>query len=101
MNVLRPAPTCRYILLLAAILWLGPAPPHGAQSTAEADPEEAVTQEIQSYAQRHVKGGAPLQTSIIIELCRDNAAGLSAQQVARIYEEEYTRQKEARKPSEW
>ncbi|MFY0572797.1 NACHT domain-containing protein [Archangium lansingense] len=58
---------------------------------------EAVVTDIKQYAERHAKDGGSMQTQVMLDLFRDNAAGLAPREVARIYEEEYSRVKTAKK----
>jgi len=62
-------------------------------------PRDALINEIKAYADRHVKNDSPMQTQLVVDLYRDNTVGLTPQEIAQIYEEEYTRLKEAQKPS--
>lgn len=67
------------------------------------DPEtdNNVTTEIREYGERHADSGGPLQTALILELFRNNEAGLPLMEVARIYEQAYSARKAAKKPGLW
>ena len=54
----------------------------------------ALIQEIKGYAERHVKNDKSMDTGLIITLHGKNSVGLSAPEIAKIYEDEYTEQKE-------
>jgi energy-coupling factor transporter ATP-binding protein EcfA2 len=84
-------------LLLFALLLIGSTGLVLAQSPTPAS-REAVVKEIKGYAERHVKNSAPMQTQTIVDLYRNNDVGLNPIQIAQLYEEEYTRQKESLKP---
>ncbi|RCJ37309.1 hypothetical protein A6770_14330 [Nostoc minutum NIES-26] len=60
---------------------------------------DAVITEIKAYAQRHVDNDSPLKTEFVVNQYRDNKVGLTAPEIAKIYEEEYTKQKEAKESS--
>jgi energy-coupling factor transporter ATP-binding protein EcfA2 len=55
---------------------------------------EQLTAEIKGHAQRHFQSGGPMQAQVVLEVFRDNAAGLTPAEITSIYEEEYARQKE-------
>ncbi len=57
--------------------------------------------EIKEYADRHAKTNTPMQTQLVVDLFRNNTVGLSSQEIATIYEEEYTQFLETQKPSPW
>jgi hypothetical protein len=69
----------------------------GAQTPVSSERDSLVA-EIKEYAQRHAKSNTPMQTSMIVELFRDNKAGLTAKEIAQTYEEEYERQQETQSP---
>src|SRR5665811_2473078 len=62
---------------------------------------DKLIEEIKANADRHVRGGSPMQTQFIVELYRNNTIGLNPTEIAQIYEEEYNRFKEIYKPSPW
>lgn len=55
--------------------------------------KEALVQEIKDYAERHVKNDKSMDTGLVINLYGKNQVGLSAPEIAKIYEDEYTKQK--------
>lgn len=62
---------------------------------------EALIKEIQAYAERHVENDKAMDTSLVIKLYEKNFVGLTAPQIARIYEEQYTKLKEAKDSDLW
>jgi hypothetical protein len=54
----------------------------------------ALIQDIKGYAERHVQNEKSMDTGLIINLYGKNSVGLSAPEIAKIYEEEYTKQKD-------
>lgn len=80
--------------LLAFPSWLQP-------QTAPAESRDTVVQEIKAYTARHVKANSPMQTGIVIQILSDNHAGLSSDDIARIYENQYILLKNAENPPFW
>jgi hypothetical protein len=68
-------------VVLAASSVPGQAPP--------SDPKAAVIEAIRKRAENHVEGGSPMQTQMVIDLFANNAAGLSKQEIADVYEQQY------------
>ncbi|MFN6539821.1 MAG: NACHT domain-containing protein [Nostoc sp. EkiNYC01] len=62
--------------------------------TQEVKAKVALIQEIKEYAERHVKNDKSMDTGLVISLYRKNSVGLSAPEIARIYEDEYGKQKD-------
>lgn len=62
------------------------------------DPQQTIILEIKEYAVRHVKNASPPQTQLIVDLYRSNNVGLTLQQIAKVYEEEYSYQRQAQAP---
>nr|WP_246357317.1 NACHT domain-containing protein [Pyxidicoccus fallax] len=78
---------------------LGILAPTASHSQASPSPEHAaVVTDILGYAERHAKSDGAMQTRLVVDLFRDNPARLTSQRVARIYEEEYSRVREANRP---
>ena len=92
-----------YLLKLASIvivlIVLPVSKPYG-QVTDQTSREQLIKQ-IKEHAERHVKNDNQMQTQLIVELYRNNSSGVPPQEIARLYEEEYSKSKEARKPSAW
>lgn len=86
------------VIIISAVLLigLGGAGVARAQSAApdSSKSREAVADQIRENARRHAQNDGRMQTQAVLELFRDNAAGFTPSEVASIYEEEYTRQKE-------
>jgi hypothetical protein len=83
------------VFLLSIVVSLAPT---YAQTPTPPSPRDALIAEIKAYAERHVENNSDMQTQLVVDLYRNNTEGLTPQEIARIYEEEYTRQKEANKP---
>lgn len=62
--------------------------------TPDVKAEAAFIEDIKDYAKRHVQNDRSMDTGLIINLYGKNSVGLSAPEVAKIYEKEYTEQKE-------
>ena len=92
--------TFERILAFALILLVLSASAVYAQDPTPS-PRDALINEIKAYADRHVKNDSPMQTQLVVDLYWDNTVGLTPQEIAHIYEEEYARLKEASKPSQW
>jgi hypothetical protein len=64
-------------------------------------PREELIAEIKGYAERHIKTDSSMQTSTVLKLFESNTVGLKAPEIAKIYEEEYSRLKEAKEADPW
>ena len=64
-------------------------------------PRDELIEEIKAHADRHIRGGSTMQTQLVVDLYRNNTAGLSSAEIAQIYEGEYTRLKEVYKSNPW
>jgi energy-coupling factor transporter ATP-binding protein EcfA2 len=62
---------------------------------------DAVVTEIKQYAKRHVDSDSSLQTKFVVEQFQDNIVGITPREIAKTYEEEYNRLKEAKKSNLW
>lgn len=92
----------RRTLALATILFIlftSVVPVHA--DTPAPMSRDKLIEEIKAYADRHVKGGSPMQTQLVVDLYRNNTVGLDPTEIAQIYEEEYNKLKEVYKPSPW
>jgi hypothetical protein len=92
--------TLRLSFLLSLLLLLFLSHPILAQTSPPAS-REALTEQIKTYAARHAKTGTAMQTQLVVSLFSNNVQGLTQQDIALIYEEEYTKIKDASKPSPW
>lgn len=91
-TVLRLSALATMLLTIAFVATsvLGQAPP--------GDSKDNVIEAIRKRADNHVEGGSPMQTQMVIDLFATNASGLSKQEIADVYEQEYlTKAKEKRK----
>ncbi len=85
---------------LTRFVWAAPAQESPSpQSTLS--PKEAVVAKIKAAAERHVKTDSAMQTSNVLKLFETNTVGLKAPEIAEIYEEEYSRLKEAKEADPW
>ncbi|MBD2518174.1 NACHT domain-containing protein [Nostoc sp. FACHB-973] len=62
--------------------------------TPDIKAKAALIQDIKDYAERHVKNDKSMDTGLVINLYGKNSVGLSAPEIAKIYEDEYTKQKD-------
>ncbi len=62
--------------------------------TQDVKDKATLIQDIKGYAERHVKNDKSMDTGLVINLYGKNSVGLSAPEIAKIYEDEYTKQKE-------
>ena len=90
-------------LLAIAIAWFGilavTVPAH--TQTPQPETKEAIIEEIQNYAERHVDNDTPMQTGLVVNLYRDNKVGLTPREIATIYELKYDRLKKAKQSDIW
>ncbi|QHG20792.1 NACHT domain-containing protein [Nostoc sp. ATCC 53789] len=83
------------ITFVALVHGQTPIPTSNSNFKAQNVKNKAVLiQEIKDYAERHVKNDKPMDTSLVITLYGKNPSGLSAPEVAKIYEDEYGKQKD-------
>ncbi|MEM9274179.1 MAG: NACHT domain-containing protein [Cyanobacteria bacterium P01_F01_bin.143] len=82
-----------FALSLTISVWLGLFLPIYSQTPQQSD-REILIQEIKDFADRHVKNDKPLDTSLVIQLYQQNTVGLTAPEIANIYENEFTRLQE-------
>ena len=77
--------------------------PTPAECEATPNPAECEKRvvEIKEYAKRHVSNDAAMQTKVVIDLFRDDQAGLTLREIGKIYEEEYTSLKEEKDSNLW
>lgn len=62
--------------------------------TQDVKAKATLIQDIKGYAERHVKNDKSMDTGLVINLYGKNSVGLSAPEIAKIYEDEYTKKKE-------
>src|SRR5579872_1959516 len=62
---------------------------------------EALISEVKAYAARHVKAGAPMNTTLVLNLFQANGAGVTPQEIAGAYEDEYARLKVEEERNSW
>ena len=89
-----------FLLSLTISVWLGLVLPIYSQNS-QPNEREALVQEIKDFANRHVKNDKVMDTSLVIKLYEKNEVGLTAPEIANIYEDEYTRLKEIKDADIW
>ncbi|MGH9754882.1 MAG: NACHT domain-containing protein, partial [Blastocatellia bacterium] len=90
------------LVLTLFVLLFAVAPPRiSGQVKSQSSTRDTMIEEIKSYASRHVKSGSPMDTKLVVEMYRDNAVGLRANEIAQIYEEQYLKLKSASEPGPW
>ncbi|NES03871.1 MAG: NACHT domain-containing protein, partial [Okeania sp. SIO2F4] len=62
---------------------------------------EVIIQEIKDYAERHVENDKAMDSRLMIDLYEKNSVGLTTPEITKIYEEEYTKLKEAKDSNLW
>ena len=92
----RQALSGLFTLALIVSIFVGTARPIHPQP-ASPSPEEALRQEIRALAERDVQDDISRRPDFAIYLYGDNSVGLSAPEIAKIYDQEYTQQAEAKK----
>ncbi|MGB3512794.1 MAG: NACHT domain-containing protein [Microcoleaceae cyanobacterium] len=93
----RLASISLFLLALTSVLsWGWILPSYTQTPTPNVESREVIIQEIKEYAERHVENDKAMDTSLVIKLYETNYIGLNAPQIAKIYEEEYTKLKEAK-----
>ncbi|MEO0987057.1 MAG: NACHT domain-containing protein [Cyanobacteria bacterium J06639_14] len=85
-----------FVLMLLLSIWVGSGQPLQAQLTPE---QEALIEEIEQAAERHVSVGTGMNLSFSLQYPED--AALSRPKIQAYYEEEYRRLKEENKPGPW
>ncbi len=86
---------------LLALLTIAIAPRTADSQAPASVSAETVRSEIRSYAVRHARTDSGMKTEVILELFRNNRAGLPPTEVAQVYETEFSKEREARKPGPW
>ena len=81
-------------------IWSAPAQ-QTSSPVPTLSPREELIVEIKGYAERHIKNDNSMQTSTVLKLFESNTVGLKAPEIAKIYEEEYSRLKEAKEAYPW
>lgn len=72
-----------------------------SHSQTPAPNKAAIVESIKKDAKRHIDNDIPIQTEVVVDLYKDNKAGLTAPKIAEIYEEEYSRLKKAKESNLW
>ncbi len=85
---------------LTLFVWAAPAQ-QSPSPTSSLSPKEKVVAEIKSAAERHVETDTSMQISVVLKLYETNTVGLTAPEIAKIYEEEYLRLKKAKEADPW
>jgi hypothetical protein len=85
---------------LTVFVWSAPAQQISSPTPTLSAREELIA-EIKGYAERHVKTDSSMQTSTVLKLYESNPVGLKAPEIAKIYEEEYSRLKETKEANPW
>ncbi len=85
---------------LTVFVWSAPAQQTSSPTPVLSAREELIA-EIKGYAERHIKTDSSMQTSTVLKLFESNPVGLKAPEIAKIYEEEYSRLKEDREANPW
>jgi hypothetical protein len=101
MNSSRSA--CHFAVVLTLLILTALAVPSYAQppTPTPATPRDALINQIKAYAATDANEDSARRTQFVVELFKGNTVGLTPQEIAQIYEAEYTAQKEAHKPSPW
>src|SRR5208337_1151500 len=86
---------------LLALLTIAIAPRTADSQAPASVSAETVRSEIRRYAVRHARTDSGMKTEVILDLFRNNRAGLPPTEVAQVYETEYSKEREARKPGPW
>src|SRR5207253_553240 len=94
---LRPMGKPSACRAVAALLWALSASTVSAAPGAGA--RDAVIAAVRAQADRHVDQGAAMDTRLVLELYRQNDAGLPPRELADVYEAEYAARKAARQPT--
>ncbi|GGA34009.1 hypothetical protein [Okeania sp. KiyG1] len=91
-----------FILTLTIILsWSWILPSYTQTPTPNIKSREVIIQEIKDYAERHVENDKAMDSRLMIDLYEKNSVGLTTPEITKIYEEEYTKLKEAKDSNLW
>ncbi|MEB3339256.1 hypothetical protein [Okeania sp.] len=91
-----------FLLTLTIILsWSWILPSYTQTPTPNVQSRESLIQEIKDYAERHVENDKAMDSRLMIDLYEKNSVGLSTPEITKIYEEEYTKLKEAKDSNLW
>ena len=85
---------------LTVFVWSAPAQQTSSPTPVLSAREELIA-EIKGYAARHIKTNSSMQTSTVLKLFESNPVGLKAPEIAKIYEEEYSRLQETKEADLW
>ncbi|MBW4625596.1 MAG: NACHT domain-containing protein [Brasilonema octagenarum HA4186-MV1] len=95
----RLLPNLLALALILFILYASAVPTYTQTPTPTS--RDAVITEIKQYAKRHVDSDSSLKTEFVVKQFQDNIVELTPQEIAKTYEEEYNRLKEAKKSNLW
>ncbi|MDY7005222.1 MAG: NACHT domain-containing protein [Cyanobacteriota bacterium] len=91
-----------FLLTLTIILcWSWILPSYTQTPTPNIKSRQVIIQEIKDYAERHVENDKAMDSRLMIDLYEKNSVGLTTPEITKIYEEEYTRLKEAKNSNLW
>ncbi|NES75492.1 MULTISPECIES: hypothetical protein [unclassified Okeania] len=91
-----------FLLTLTIVLcWSWILPSYTQTPTPNLKSREVIIQEIKDYAERHVENDKAMDSRLMIDLYEKNSVGLTTPEITKIYEEEYTRLKEAKDSNLW
>ncbi len=86
-----------FLLTLTIVLcWSWILPSYTQTPTPNLKSREVLIQEIKDYAERHVDNDKAMDSRLMIDLYEKNSVGLTTPEITKIYEEEYTKLKEAK-----
>ncbi|NEP77205.1 MAG: NACHT domain-containing protein [Okeania sp. SIO3B3] len=91
-----------FLLTLTIVLsWSWILPSYTQTSTPNVQSRQVIIQEIKDYAERHVENDKAMDSRLMIDLYEKNSVGLTTPEITKIYEEEYTKLKEAKDSNLW
>jgi len=91
-----------FLLTLTIVLcWSWILPSYTQTPTPNIQSREVLIQEIKKYAERHVDNDKAMDSRLMIDLYEKNSVGLTTREITKIYEEEYTKLKEAKDSNLW
>ncbi|NEP38748.1 MAG: NACHT domain-containing protein [Okeania sp. SIO2G4] len=91
-----------FLLTLTIVLcWSWILPSYTQTPTPTIKSREVLIEEIKDYAERHVDNDKAMDSRLMIDLYEKNSVGLTTREITKIYEEEYTKLKEAKDSNLW
>ncbi len=91
-----------FLLTLTIVLcWSWILPSYTQTPAPNVQSREVIIQEIKDYAERHVENDKAMDSRLMIDLYEKNSVGLTTPEITKIYEEEYTKLKEAKDSNLW